>query len=481
MSSSGTKTGEPGTATAPAVKASVLVVEDEEMIQELFRATLKRAGYRVDTAGTLAELREIISTRSYDVVLLDLQLPDGRSDEVIEELLQRDPATQIIIVTGDYSVETATAVTRMGAFDYLLKPMRTDRLLQAVAEARGAWLRHSEKEARSRETMARVRSRNRLVGTSAETCRANLLIQQASKADDPVLISGEEGTGKDLVATAIHELSPRRERPFVRINTKTIPRPLLEAEVFGEVENDVLVRKGLLEMAEGGTVYLDEIAGFPMEMQEQFATLIREGVFCRGGSETPRTVNVRIIASTSKNISALMDGGDLLPTFVSALKGIHVILCPLREHIEDVEELAEHFLRVKSLELGKSVSGFAPEVLEFFHGYDWPGNVRELGNMVERLLLLAREEVTMVDRDLFGKFCLLQYQGDGNSGESTANVGRKGVVPFRQIEETYLRKLLRKTQFNLDRACAASGLTNRDLLQKIEHNCLGEWLEEHRG
>ncbi len=460
--------------------ASIVVVDDEQAIRNSVQRILATGGHEVQTAATLAEFHEIMDGKTVEVVLLDVHLPDGRGDDVVPDLLARDPYLKVVVISGDATVDTTQSAIRRGAFDYLTKPFNAEALRHVVSQAVGARLEAVNRSASERSPIRSITSQRRLAGFSRQICVANLAIDRAAKATTPVLVEGESGTGKEMSAQAVHELSDRCSMPFVKVNCAAIPRPLVESELFGHeigaFPGAKETRKGYMELADGGTLFLDEIGDLPMAAQEKLGRLIDEGVFLRLGADKPRKVDVRIIAATSSDLQGGISRGTFLRELGVQLAANVIQMPPLRNHPDDIEHLAYIFLREKSLELNRKIYGFTEGVLDFFREYTWPGNVRELKNVVERLVILSDPETIQVDEE-----CLRRYsfnlRGTGATPTARAELGvdlddfgldNGNLVALEELEKNYLRKALRTLNFNKTQCAQQLGISRSTLQRKIQ-------------
>lgn len=488
--------------------ASLVVVDDDNGIRELFRQLLERAGHKVFTSRTIQGLYEIMDENNVEVVLLDVHLPDGRGDKILTELIARDPHLHVIIITGDLSVETAVSATRNGAFDYLTKPFTSDTLQHVVNQALASRKTMISKVA-SERTAPRLSTTKRLVGSSPEICEVNLLVDRvASTPSTPVLVTGESGTGKELVAQTIHELSSRRDQPLIKVNCSAIPRTLIEAELFGHERGAFtdakITRKGLFELADGGTIFLDEIGELDLLVQPKLLRILEDRAVTRIGGEKPRQVDIRVIAATNRDLQQMVARKQFREDLYFRLAVMTIHMPPLRDHPEDIETLANLFLQEKCLELGKKVSAFSDEVLEFFRNYRWPGNVRELKNMVERLIILTDSDKIQLDQNALQRYCF-QYPDLTEASKLsplTPGAGRKPMVSaaaqeinkaalevnqgeeiqsLEELEKRYLRVVIRQLNFNKTHCAQKLGISRSTLQRKLAAYGLDEWVDSSRG
>jgi two-component system, NtrC family, nitrogen regulation response regulator GlnG len=372
------------------MSGSVLVVDDDGAIRTVVAASLKREGYRVTTAASIAELHRAMAAEVPDVLVTDVVLPDGNGLDLVASLSADHPRLPVIVFSAQNTLATAVRATEVGAFDYLPKPFDLDVLGQAVRSA----LERGQRAADD-QPVAELGGGPSLIGRSPAMQEVYRVVARVVANDLTVLVSGESGTGKELVAQAIHELGPRRRAPFVALNMAAIPRELIEAELFGHERGAFTGASarvaGKFEQAAGGTLFLDEIGDMPMDAQTRLLRVLQSGEFTTvGGARTIRA-DVRIVAATNKDLAQLVQDGGFREDLFYRLNVVPIGLPPLRERRQDVALLARHFLD-RAAEAGlprKRLDGDAVAVLE---AYDWPGNVRELENLMRRIAALSRDE-----------------------------------------------------------------------------------------
>src|SRR5216110_625993 len=382
-----------------AKKGSVLVVDDEEIMRDVLETLLSAEGYRVDLAKTGEEGLDAYTKRAYDAVLLDVSMPGIGGLRALEEFLKLDPEAVVVMITAYATFDTAIAAWEKGAFGCIRKPFQNEHISATVAA--GVKRRRKEEERRSlRQAMSREVDRGAIVGRSDIMQEVFRVVEQVAPARSTILITGESGTGKELIAKAIHEASPRATRAFVTVNSSNIPTELLESELFGHTRGAftgaVAAKKGLFEVADGGSIFLDEIGDIPPETQVRLLRVIQEREFTPLGDTTPRRVDVRIIAATNIELKEAVKQGTFREDLYYRLAVVPIELPPLRDRREDVLPLAQHFIEKYNEENGRHVSEqIAPEVLALLEAYSWPGNVRELENAIERAVVIAQgNEVT---------------------------------------------------------------------------------------
>jgi DNA-binding NtrC family response regulator len=460
-----------------AKKGSVLVVDDEEIMRDVLDTLLSAEGFRVDLAKTGEEGLEAYARRSYDVMLLDVSMPGIGGLRALEECLKLDSDAVVIMITAYATYDTAIAAWEKGAFSCIRKPFQNERVAAQVAA--GIKRRRKEEERQTlRRAMSRAVDRGSIVGRSEVMQEVFRLVDQVAPARSTVLLTGESGTGKELIAKAIHESSQRAPKTFVPVNSSNIPSELLESELFGHTRGAftgaVAAKKGYFEVADGGTVFLDEIGDIPPETQARLLRVIQEREFTPLGDTTPRRVDVRIIAATNIDLKEAVRQGTFREDLYYRLSVVPIELPPLRDRREDILPLAQHFIRKYNEENGRSVSEhFAPEVLGLLESYSWPGNVRELENAIERAVVIApgdevtRECLRSEISDPQSTPVLLRDPGQGNS-PLDAGRGVNFYDEVRRFEIDLIRRALEQTGGHQSRAARLLGMNATTLNSKIK-------------
>ena len=380
---------------------SILVVDDEEVMRDVLTTLLTQAGYQVTLAENGVEGLALARKAGFDAAIVDVMLPELGGLEVLEELKRADPDLVVLMITAYASVETAITAMKKGAFDYVTKPFKHEEVLHILRNALKQ--RHLQDENRQLRTALRDQARfTEIIGKSQRMQQVFGLISQAAPSRSTILVVGESGTGKELVAKAIHANSPRAERPFIVVNSGSLPHELLESNLFGHVKGAftgaVYAKKGLFELADKGTLFFDEIGNIPLETQAKLLRVMQEREFMRlGGVETVK-VDVRIVAATNIDLRRAVEEGRFREDLYYRLNVIAIQLPPLRQRKEDIPALAMHFVDKYAGENGKTVTGVAPGALQVLMDYDWPGNVRELENVIERGVVLTTD--MQIERDI---------------------------------------------------------------------------------
>jgi DNA-binding NtrC family response regulator len=461
-----------------AKKGNVLVVDDEEVMRDVLETVLSQDGYRVDLAKTGEEGLARFGERAYDVVLLDVSMPGIGGLRTLEELLKLDREAAVIMITAYATFDTAIAAWQLGAFNCIRKPFENEQILKTVA-AGFARRRGDEERRMLRRTLKATGDRSHLVGNSVAMREVYDLIEQVAPARSTVLITGESGTGKEVVARTIHFSSPRSESgQFVAVNCSNIPSELLESELFGHTKGAftgaIAVKKGLFEVADGGSIFLDEISTIPPETQARLLRVIQEREFTPLGDTQPHRVDTRIIAATNTDLQRAVKSGDFREDLFYRLNVINIHLPPLRDRKEDILPLATHFIRKYNEENGRSIGEqISPTVLSAMESYPWPGNVRELETAIERAVIVARGNELTLD-------CLReeivkpksQTRVSSSSADNVASLDiMRGISFYDEVsrfEIELIRRALEITGGHQSRAAKLLGMNNTTLNSKIK-------------
>jgi two-component system, NtrC family, response regulator AtoC len=438
-------------------RVRALVVDDDHDVRTFLASVLAKQSITVATAGSGADAMAVLGREEFDVVLLDLRLPDASGLDVLRWARDADVDTEFIVLTGHADVETAVEAMRLGAYDFLAKPCRNAELLQVVGKAaEKKWLRREN--VALKEVMRRDRS-PQLVGQSTPVRDVLTMIERVAARDSPVLIQGESGTGKELIARTIHVQSPRAARPFVSVNCGALPDTLLETELFGHrrgaFSGAVASRVGLFEAADGGTLFLDEIGEMSPAMQVRLLRALDSGEVRRVGEDRTFHVDVRIVAATAKDLSREAAEGRFRWDLFYRVSTIIVSVPPLRDRREDIPLLIRHFT-VAAAPGGRALR-FSPEAMALLVDYQWPGNIRELRNVMERLQILHQRDEVKPD-DLPAELRTSRPRADAAPG---------ALVPLAEIERRHVEHVLGATGWNKTRAAQILGVDIKTLNKKI--------------
>src|SRR5712671_4076796 len=416
---------------------SILIIDDEAAIRESLETLLEFEGYSVDSAETGEEGLAKLAERSFDLALLDFALPDRNGLEILADIRARDSQLAVIMITAYGTLDNAVRAMQKGATNFIQKPWDNEKLL---ADVRAAVVRrHAEEQNEQLKRALKQRySFEYIIGKSDPMLRIFDLVGQVAPSRSTVLIQGESGTGKELIAKAIHANSPRKNHPFVPVNTGSMPADLLESTLFGHVKgaftSAISSKKGLFEVADGGTIFLDEIGTMSMETQAKILRVLQDRKFMHLGGVQEIQVDVRIIAATNVDLRQMVKQGRFREDLYYRLNVIAVDLPPLRNRGEDVPRLVGHFLEKFSRENGKSLIHIAPEALRPLMDYAWPGNVRELENVIERAVVLCNGPVVglelipdhIVGRGSEGR--MLEHRPDASLFEIVEDCERRLIV-----------------------------------------------------
>lgn len=460
-----------------AKKGSILICDDEEIMRDVLETILSAAGYKVDLAKTGEEALELYAERSYDVVLMDVSMPGMGGLTALEELIKLDPEAVVLMITAFATFDTAISAWEKGATGVIRKPFQNEQILSFVS--RGVKKRRKEEERQTlRQVMTRSVKRDAIVGRSEKMEEIFRLVERVAPARSTVLITGESGTGKELVAKAIHEASPRADKPFVAVNCSNIPSELLESELFGHTKGAftgaVAAKKGLFEVADTGSIFLDEIGDLRPETQVRLLRVIQEREFTPIGETAPTKVDVRIIAATNVDLKEAVKSGTFREDLYYRLSVVPIELPALRQRAEDILPLTKHFIRKYSDENGRQMSeNISAEVLSLLENYNYPGNVRELENIIERAVVIASTDEVTVDclrpevRDPEAARAMIQ-QTEGASGDIDIARGVNFYDEVKKFEIDLIRRALEQTGGHQSRAARLLGLNATTLNSKIK-------------
>ena len=444
----------------------VLIVDDEPVVREVLRTVLSRAGYATSEAATAAEGLALFADPAVDLVLLDLMLPDRPGLALLPELREKRPDVPVVVVTAYSSVESAIAAMKEGAFHYVPKPFRNEEVVHLVAQA----LEKRRLVAENLALKARLDSGTdfpEMVGRSAPMEKVFQIIRQAAPARSTILVTGESGTGKELVARALHRLSQRASGPFVTVHSGALPPDLLESNLFGHVRGAftgaVAEKKGLFKVADGGTIFFDEIGTVPLETQAKLLRVLQEREFLPVGAVEPVRSDVRVVAATNRELESMMKAGLFREDLFYRLNVIPIVLPPLRERADDIPALVQRFLDKANGTHGTAVADIDAAALDLLVRHSWPGNIRQLESVVERAVLLC-EGTTVRPADLPLEIRLKTAPAARPYGFEIPPEG----IDIEELERQLIVQAMERSAWVIARAARLLGLTYRTLQYRLE-------------
>jgi len=444
-------------------KGRILIIEDEKSMREVLGILLEEEGYEITAATDGLEGIEHLNKDIFDLVITDIKMPKADGFEVLKKVKELSPSTIVIMITAFGTTESTIEAMKLGAYDYIYKPFKIDEIRLVIQKA-------FEKKTLSdelsllREKIKSFCGLENIVGKSPKMQELFTLIQKVAQSNSTVLITGESGCGKELVAAALHNLSPRKHKNFVTINCATFPEGLLESELFGHVKGSftgaLYNKEGLFELADRGSIFLDEIGEMPLSLQSKLLRVLENGTFRRVGGLNDITVDVRVISATNKDISEVVGSGGFREDLFYRLNVVPVNIPPLRERPDDIPLLLDHFLN----KFSANAKRFSSEALRMLMSYSWKGNVRELENIVERTVLLTDGEIIQPE-DLPE-----EISKAGDAGKHLPEIGEEGIdfeSIMEQIEKDYLMKALGKAQGVKTEAAKLLHLSFRSFRHKL--------------
>ena len=451
------------------LQPSILVVDDEQIMRDVITKLFESEGYCVAAVKSGEDGLETIREKSFDVVLLDLMMPGIGGLATLEEMLGIDPELVVVMITAYASIENAVTATKLGAFDFVTKPFKNEEMLLVVKNG----LEKRALELENKQLRQNFRQRftfENIVGKGEAIQKVFDLITQVGPRRSTILISGESGTGKELVAKAIYNCRPDAQGPFVAVNSGTIPSDLLESELFGHVKGAFTgatsTKKGLFEVADGGTIFLDEVGTLPFETQTKLLRVIQEREFRRVGGLDNIKIDVRIIAATNINLKEAVEKNQFREDLYYRLNVITIPLPPLRHRREDIPLLVDHFVRHFCKENNRDLCTPDSDVLRLLMQYNWPGNVRELENAVERAVVLAPEE-GHITRDLLPQEFIESTVGTLEPAALLRN-GASLKEMVREFEKNLITSTLKKTDWNQKKAAHLLRVKATTLNEKLK-------------
>jgi two-component system, NtrC family, response regulator PilR len=452
------------------VKDKILVADDEQSMREFLDIMLKKEGYKVSLASNGEDVAKLVENDLFDLVLLDIRMPKLDGISALKKIKANTPETIVIMITAYASADTAIKAMKEGAYDYITKPFKVDEIKLIIKNA-------LEKKNLQKENILlkqAVRDRfhfGNIIGQSPKMVALYDLLEKVSPTKTNILVTGESGTGKELVAKAIHYNSPRKEKPFVTLNCGAIPESLIESELFGHMKgaftDAIATKKGLFEVADEGTIFLDEISELPLLMQVKLLRVLQDKEFKRVGGTEDIRVDVRIIAATNKELEEAVKEKHFREDLFYRLNVIQIKLPPLRDRREDIQTLANHFLKKYSQELSKNILKISPEALQILLNYEYPGNVRELQNIIERAVALESSS----DLTAHNLSSYLSEQPLLRKGPIDIEIPNDGIDLEKMVEDlerTLLLKALDKTKGIKKKAAELLHINFRSMRYRLE-------------
>ncbi|HIJ55262.1 MAG TPA: sigma-54-dependent Fis family transcriptional regulator [Deltaproteobacteria bacterium] len=446
--------------------STILVVDDDSSHRTMLRTLIGGWGYGVQEADDGSTAVEAVKEQPFDLVLMDIRMLKVSGIEALETIKSVNPAIPVVIMTAFSSVETAVEALKKGAYDYLTKPLDFEKLKITIQRAM-EHINLKEENRRLRESLGRQFDRQNIIGRSLSMVKLLETVAQVAPSEATVMLTGDSGTGKELIAGAIHFNSPRKDGPFIKINCAAITETLLESELFGHEKGAFTgadrKKEGKFIQANNGSIFLDEISETSLTMQVKLLRVLQEREITRVGGDAVIPVNVRVIAATNKNLLDLIAEGRFREDLYYRLNVVSLDLPPLRERREDIPILVEHFLRRFAEKNRKEIKGVTPKAMDRLVYYQWPGNVRELMNAVERGVVLARSDY--LDTEVLP----ITDQSAGETGESEPFEPETGPdLPLEAVEKTTILKTLASADGNKSEAARRLGITRKTLHKKLK-------------
>jgi two-component system nitrogen regulation response regulator NtrX len=458
------------------MSASILVVDDEDAIVSSLSSILQDEGYEVSVAKSGVEALKIYTVDPPDLMLLDIWMPEMDGLETLRRVKEILPTAQVMVMSGHGSIETAVKAIKLGAYDYIEKPLSLENVTLRVKHA----LEQYRLEEENRSLRTKVQRKFELVGQSAPMQELRQLIDTAGPTNSRVLIGGENGTGKELVARAIHLQSARADRPFVAVNCAAIPETLIESELFGHEKGSfsgaTSMKRGQFEQADGGTLFLDEIGDMSLSTQAKVLRALQEQQFTRVGGIKLLKVDVRVLAASNKDLLKEIEKGAFREDLYYRLNVVPIVVPPLRERRDDIPILIRHFMKVHAEEQGLRMKEVTSDAMSIFQQYEWPGNIRELRNLIERLMIMVPGSVI----DAAHVTTSLQVKAPGASSAAASGTAQPAASPLltqpydslrdarNAFEKDYIGRKLREHHWNISRTAEDLKIERSHLHRKIK-------------
>lgn len=440
----------------------LLIVDDDRISLDLLKEVLLKEGYRISTASSGEEAIALGMNHFFDIVITDVRMGNKDGMEVLKSFKTTSPETSVIMITAFGSMDTAIQAIREGAFDYISKPFKLEEIKLTIKRSLEQRKILEENKCYRQELLEKYQMKN-VVGRTPRMLQVYKTIARVANSKSTVLLYGERGTGKELVARSIHYNSTRNHRPFLPVDCASLVETLMESELFGHVRGAFTgayaAKRGLFEEADGGTLFLDEVSNLSLPVQSKLLRFLQEHEIKRVGGVENVKVDVRVIAATNQPLEPLIKSGKFREDLFDRINVVSIVLPPLRERKEDIPLLANHFLQRFSLENRKNISHFSPEALEVLARYSWPGNVRELEHTIERAVILSSRPV-LLPEDLPGKI--------SEERKETEFLSPAELLPLKEVERRYALKVLRETGGNKKKASEILGIDRTTLYRILD-------------
>ena len=450
--------------------AHLLVVDDDPVTVNLLKEVLTKEGYEVITALSGEEAMARGMEDFFDIVITDMRLGDQDGMEVLRSFKKLAPETTVIMITAFGSIETAIEAIREGAFDYISKPFKLDEIKFTIRRALEQRRLLQENRFYRQELLSKYQFKN-VIGRTSQMFQVYKTIAKVADTKSTVLLYGERGTGKELIARSLHYNSHRNDRPFIPVDCASLVENLMESELFGHVRGAftgaLITKKGLFEEANGGTIFLDEVTNLSLSIQAKLLRFLQEHEIKRVGGTESIKVDVRVIAAANQLLEPLVNSDKFREDLFDRLNVVSIILPPLRERIEDIPLLANHFLQKFSEENHKNISHISPETLEILTQYSWPGNVRELENTIERAVILSIHPIILPE-DLPQKFLQAVAEKRPEKIQEKQPLFPEKLLPLKEIEKSYVLRVLQETKGNKKKASEILGIDRTTLYRILE-------------
>ena len=469
------------------MSARILVVDDEDIVIKSCLRILEGNGYQIDTARDGREALQQIEHNPYDILILDIMMPNVSGLDVLQRVKESHPDIEVIMITGLSQIDTAVQAMKLGAFDYISKPFEPDELKLVVQRAVERRRLLQENLNLKSEISSKYRFEN-IIGSSPQMQAVYRLVAQCAPTNSTVLLTGESGTGKEVIARAIHYNSLRKDKPFVPVDCNSLSENLLESELFGHVKGSftgaVTNKKGMFEVAEGGSLFLDEIGNFSVSIQAKLLRVLHEREYRAVGDTKTLTANIRLITATNKDLKAMVADGTFRDDLYYRINIFPIHVPALRERKEDIPALAYHFLKAVSSELDKKVTDISEGAMSALVNHSWPGNVRELENVMQRAVILATDNVIRQGHlvniiESSGRSDDIAVPRTGDELKRLKKVAREKSVE--EIEKQFVIEALKRNDWNVTKSAEETGMQRPNFQALMKKHAIRVRDTEHNG